>query len=463
MESHSNMSEDEINQLISDALQHGWVHQMAWNAWSGPDGLKVFNRAEGCMIYDIKGREYIDGLSGAWVANIGHGRKEIVEAMAKQAEQIAYVSPFAFLNPPAIQLSKKLVELAGEPLQRAFIGSGGAEVVDAGLAMARQYFFNLGKPKRYKAISRRGSYHGSTFGGKSLSGLKHSALDERFGPLLPGMVQVAPPNCYRCDFQLKYPDCGIMCAREIENAIKHEGPDSIAVVVGEPISVAGETAIPVAEYWPMVRQICDKYGILLMFDEVLIGMGRTGKWFACQHFGVKPDLLTTAKGIASGYAPIAALLVSSKVSDVFMGDAAVTFSHGLTYGNHAVACAAGNANISILEGENLVERSAIMGKYMLEKLQSLYSHPIVGDIRGLGLLGVIDIARDKETRSRFSPKDNFGGRLHNYLMDEGVILRVWDVIMIAPPFIVSHDEIDRIVHAIDKALTRFEKEMGIIQ
>ena len=461
MKQQPTRSEKEVDQLISDALEHGWVHQMPWNAWSAPDGLKVFERAEGSKIYDVKGREYIDGLSGAWVSNVGHGRKEIVEAMAKQAEELSYVSPFVFLNPPAIQLSKKLAEISPVPLTRVYIGSGGAEAVEAALSMARQYFFNQGQPKRYMAISRRASYHGSTFGGKSLSGLKHSALQARFGPLLPGMHHVAPPNCYRCDFGLKYPDCGIMCGREIENVIKQEGPESIAAVIGEPISVAGETAIPVPEYWPMIRETCDKYGILLIFDEVLIGMGRTGKWFACEHFGVSPDLLTTAKGIASGYIPISALLASTKVADAFKGDGSVAFAHGYTYGNHPVACAAGLANIGIIERENLVERAARMGEYMLEKMQSLYSHPIVGDIRGLGLLGVVDIAKDRETRSRFDPKDNFSGRMHNYLMDEGVILRVWDVIMIAPPFTVSHEEIDKIIDAIDKALTRFEKEMGI--
>jgi adenosylmethionine-8-amino-7-oxononanoate aminotransferase len=461
MNPQAGKSQEEVNQLISDALEHGWVHMMPWNAVSAPDGLKVFERAAGSKIYDIKGREYIDGLSGAWVSNVGHGRKEIIDAMAKQAEEIAYASPFVFLSPSAIQLAKKLAEISPEPLTRAFIASGGAEVVDTAVAMARQYFFNTGEPTRYKVITRRDSYHGSTYGGKSLSGLKHAAHDGRAGPLLPGIHQVSPPNCYRCDFGLKYPDCGIMCAREIENVIKQEGADTVAAVFGEPISVAGETAIPVPEYWPMIREICDKYGVLLIFDEVLIGMGRTGKWFGCEHFDVAPDMLTTAKGIASGYTPISALLVSDKVADAFKGDGSVVFPHGYTYGNHPVACAAGVANIGIIERDNLVERSAEMGEYMLEKMQSLYSHPIVGDIRGKGLLGVVDITKDRETRSRFAPGDNIGGRLHNYLMDEGVILRVWQVIMVAPPFTVSHEEIDKIIDAIDRALSRFEKEMGI--
>lgn len=454
-------SDEKNEDTISDALQHGWVHQMPWNAWSASDGLKVFERGVGSKIFDIKGREYIDGLSGAWVMNIGHGRKEMAEAIAKQAEELAYASPFVFLSKPAIALSKKLAEISPEPLTRVFISSGGAEAVEAAFAMARQYYFNKGEPNRYKVITRRNSYHGSTFGGKSLSGLKHNALDARFGPLVPGVIQVAPPNCYRCDFGLRYPECGVMCAREIENTIKHEGPETVAAVLGEPISVAGETAIPVKEYWPMVREICDKYGVLLIHDEVLIGMGRTGKWFACEHFNVTPDMLVTAKGIASGYVPISALIVTDEVADAFMGDAGKAFSHGYTYGNHPVACAAGITNIEIIERENLVERTAVMGGYLLEKMEDLYSHPIVGDIRGVGLLGVVDIAKDRDTRSRFEPQAQLGTKLHNYLMDEGVILRVWDVIMVAPPFIVTEEEIDQIVGAIDRALTRFENEMGI--
>ena len=272
MNPQAGRTEEEVEQLISDALNHSWVHQLPWNAMSAPDGLKVFDRAEGSKIYDIKGREYIDGLSGAWVSNVGHGRKEIIEAMSKQAEEIAYTSPFVFLSPSAIHLAKKLAEISPESLTRVFIGSGGAEAVEAALAMARQYFFNTGQPSRYKVISRRASYHGSTYGGKSLSGLKHSALDARFGPLLPGVHQVAPPNCYRCDFGLKYPDCGVMCAREIENVIKQEGPDTVAAVLGEPISVAGETAIPVPEYWPMVREICDKFRSPHLWSQV------NGEW-----------------------------------------------------------------------------------------------------------------------------------------------------------------------------------------
>jgi adenosylmethionine-8-amino-7-oxononanoate aminotransferase len=459
MDINENSRFENADQTISDALKHGWVHQAVWNSLAETDGMKVFVKGKGSKLYDIYGQEYLDGLSGAWVVNVGHGRKEIADAMAEQASELAYVSAFNFLTPPAIHLANKLLEISQNKFSRVFFGTGGADGVEAALAMARQYFFNMGKPGKNKVIARRTSYHGSSFGGKSMSGFKHSALQQRFAPLLDGVLHVAPPNCYRCEFNLKRETCGLQCAREIENVIKFEGPDSIAAVIGEPISVSGDTVIPVPEYWPIVREICDRYGVLLILDEVLVGMGRTGKWFASEHFNVVPDIVTLSKGVASGYAPISAVLVSEKVANSFMGDANVVFSHGYTYGNHPVICAAGLKNIEIIEREKLVERSAEMGKYLLERLQSLRRHPTVGDIRGLGLLAVIEVVKNRETRERFGPAAKFSLIVNKSLMEQKVFLRVWDVIQIAPPFVVTKDEIDTIVNAVDIALEKFEESI----
>jgi adenosylmethionine-8-amino-7-oxononanoate aminotransferase len=452
----------DIELLVDDALNHAWIHQLPFPAWSTPERLTIFARGEGSKLYDVQGREYIDGMSGAWVANVGHGRTEIAQAMAEQAASLAYASSFNFLSPPAVKLAAKLAEPAPEPLTRCFIGSGGAEAVEAALGMVRQYHYNRGDHGRYKIITRRGSYHGSTFGGKSLSGLRHGALDARFGPLLPGVVQVTPPGAYRSPYGFDHPEADLLAAREVERALEHEGPETVAAVFGETISVAGELYVPSPEYWQIIRAACDRHGVLLVLDEVLVGMGRTGRWFAAEHFGVAPDIMTASKGIASGYAPISAAMASAAVADPFMADAGAVFAHGYTYGNHPVACAAALKNIEILERENLVARAAQMGLRLLDGLSQLKDrHPAIGDVRGLGLLCAVDMVADRKTRAHFPPSAQMQTRVNQYLMDEGVFVRVWDVIHVAPPFVVTEAEIDRIVAALDVAIGKFEAEIGL--
>ncbi len=453
---------DDVSSLTADALKHAWIHQAPYDSWGSPDNLMIFVRGEGSKLFDAEGRAYIDGMSGAWVMNIGHGREEVAEAMADQARNLAYMSAFNFLNPPAIKLSAKLAEISPEPLTRAFLGSGGAEAVEAALAMARQFHFNQNHPARYKIITRKDSYHGSTFGGKSLSGLKHGALSARFGPLLPGIVQVTMPGAYRSPYGFDSPRADEQAALEVVRAIEHEGPDTVAAVFGETVSLSGELHIPAPEYWQIIREACDRYGVLLVLDEVLVGMGRTGKWFAAEHYGVDPDILTASKGIACGYAPVSAALASSRIADAFMGDANVTFSHGHTYGNHAVACAAALKVIEIIERENLVARAARMGTILLDKLRDLQSdHPAIGDVRGIGLLAAVDMVADQETRAHFGPEAKMQARINRYLMEQGVFLRVWDVIHVAPPFVVTEEEIDAIVTALDTAIGKFEAEVGL--
>ena len=448
--------------LIVDALEHSWVHQTPFDSLTAPDGLVVFEKGEGSTLIDIQGRRYLDALSGAWVANVGHGRAEIAEAMAEQAAKMAYTSAFQFLNKPVIEMNKKLTEIMPGSLKRIFVASGGAEAIEAALAMARQYHFNNGQPDRYQFISRQKSYHGSAFGGKSVSGLGRAGLQAMFGPLLPGAHQVTAPDTYRFE---PWPDSqtqNIQAALDVVRTIEREGPDSIAAMIGETISSAGATHIPHPEYWQIIREACDKYGVLLILDEVLVGMGRTGKWFACEHFNVEPDILTMSKGLASGYMPISAVAVSDKVSRRFEGDAQDTFSHGHTYGNHPVACAAALKNIEILEREDLVKKSAEQGSYLLEQLQTLKDrHPSVGDVRGIGLLAVVELVQDKKTKQPFGVDAKMSAQVFQYLMEERVFLRVNDVINVAPPFVITRDEIDQIVSAISKSIGRFEQNVGM--
>lgn len=449
-------------ELIAYGLEHAWVHQAAWNGLAEPDGLRVFVKGQGCFITDIHGREILDGMSGAWVVNVGHGRREIGQAMAQQAETLAYTSAFNFLNIPSIELSRKLAAITPAPLNRVFLSNSGAEAVEAALAMARQYHFNHGHKGRYKVISRRGSYHGSTFGGKSLSGFRHGVLQARFAPLLEGALHVAGPNTYRPDDGLDVKTHLMRCAREIERVIQHEGAESVAAVIGETISASAGVHIPDAEYWQTIRDICDRYGVLLILDEVLVGMGRTGKMFAFEHFGVVPDMLTLSKGVASGYAPIGALVVTDKVGDAFKGDANAAFAHGCTYGNHAVTCAASLANIDILEREDLPGNAARMGQHLRERLEALrHQHPSIGDIRQIGLLCALELVHDRASKTPFPASAGMTAKMYRYLLDECVFVRVTDVIQIAPPLIASTAEIDHLVEALSRAIGRFEQELGM--
>ena len=449
-------------EMVDYGLEHSWVHQANWNSLAEPNGLLVFEKGEGCYLTDIKGERYLDGMSGAWVVNVGHGRQEIADVMAEQARTLAYMSAFNFLNPSAIKLAQKLNDITPASLTRFFFNNSGAEAVETALALSRQYHFNRGDKGRYKIISRRGSYHGSTFGGKSVSGLIHASLQARFAPLLEGTIHVAGPDTYRPYDGMDALSYNIHCAKEIERVILHEGPASVAAVIGETISASSGVHVPPVEYWQIVRDICHRYGVLLIMDEVLVGMGRTGKLFAFEHYDVVPDILTLSKGVASGYAPIGVVAVSTDVADSFKGDASVAFSHGSTYGNHAVSSAASLKNIEILEQEQLVSKVAETEEYLLASLQELQAkHPSIGDIRGRGLIYALDLVSDRESRQVFAPEAQMPARMFRYLLDERVFLRANNVVHVAPPFISTTDEIDEIVAALDRAIGRFEADVAL--
>lgn len=454
------MFPDSIEELIAAGSKHAWVHQAPRFGRSASGDVTVFESGKGCLLYDIRGREYLDGMSGAWVVNIGHGRTEMGETMASQAGKLAYTSAFNFLTAPAIRLAQKLSDLTSGALSRVYLSNSGAEAVEAALAIARQHYFNVGQRGRYKFISRRGSYHGSAFAGKSVSGLRHALLQQRFAPLLEGCIQVAGPNTYRPEDGLDAKSYVMRCAKDIERAILHEGPDSVAAVIGEPISASAGLFVPDAEYWQAVRETCSRYGVLLILDEVLVGMGRTGRMFAHEHFGVVPDLLTLSKGVASGYAPIGATLVTPHVAASFDGDNSL--AHGCTYGNHPVTSAAALKNIEILEREKIVENASENGVYLRERLQALAQrHASIGDVRGMGMIAALELVKDRAAKTSFPAEAAMQARLSQYLMDEGVFLRVWDVIHVAPPLVSTRAEIDRLIDGLDRAIGRFEADVGM--
>lgn len=440
--------------LESRALDHLWLHSndLEWNELLG-GGLRVFERGHDATLIDVQGKEYLDGLAGLFVVAAGHGRTEIGEAMAAQARKIAYTASSNAANPVNVALAEKISSLTPGDLDRVFFCSGGSEAVESAMKIAKQVQVMRGFGKRYKVIARRGSYHGTTFGAASLTG---SASEKYFGPFMPGVSKVPNPNHYRNDFGLEGEAGDVMCARFVEQEILSQGPEHVAAVIGEPISVANGTHLPNPIYWQMLREICDRYGVLLIMDEVITGWGRTGRMFAAEHYGVVPDIMTMAKGLSSGYAPIAAVAVRSSIFDDFRPDGHA-LSHLITFGGHAVAAAAALKNIEILERENLIERSAEMGNHLFELAQKLRSHPTVGDVRGgLGMLCAIDLVKNKDTREAWGTSHPFIKHLALRTQEEGLVTRVWDVLHLAPPFVLTREEAERAIDIIDRCLTEAE-------
>jgi adenosylmethionine-8-amino-7-oxononanoate aminotransferase len=444
--------------LEQAAIDHLWPHSddIEWDEFT-ERGLRVFVSGHGSTLVDVQGREYIDGLAGLFLVNVGHGRTEIGEAMARQAAQLAYTASSNSANPAVIELAETVASLTPGDLNRVFFCSGGSEAVESALKIAKQAQVLRGFPKRYKVICRRGSYHGTTAGAMSLTA---SASERYFGPFLPGVSKIPSPNRYRNDFGLEGEDGDLLCARFLEQEILAQGPESVAAFIAEPISAANGTHLPSPGYWQEVRRICDRHGVLLIMDEVITGYGRTGAMFAAEHYGVVPDLMTMAKGISSGYAPVAAVAVREAVFEPFTvhGNA---FNHLLTFGGHAVAAVAALKNIEILREEELAARSAELGAYVYEQAQGLLAHPSVGDVRGgLGLLCAIDLVKDKTTKEAWGTGHPFIKQLGLRTQERGLITRVWDVLHIAPPLVVTRPEIDRILDIVDGCLTELEREFA---
>lgn len=446
--------------LYNRALDHVWIHSGNYVELAEQQGMHVFERGEGSLLYDARGDAWIDGIAGLWVVNAGHGRQEIAQAMADQASQLAYVSSSSYTSVPAVQLAETLAQLTPGDLERVFFCSGGSEAVESAVKIAKQVQVLRGYPKRYKIIARRGSYHGMTWGAMSLTTGNRTQMERFFGPMMPGVYHVPSPNHYRNDFGLAGEEGDIMCAKWVEQEILFQGPETVAAVIGEPISSANGLHIPSPKYWQLLREICDRHGVLLIMDEVINGFGRTGKWFAAEHFGVVPDIMTMAKGLSSGYAPIAATVVRPSVYEAFM-EGENTLSHLLTFGGQAVAAAAAIKNIEILGREALPQRSAEMGRYLVQSLQQMADqHPTVGDVRGLGLYSALELVKDKSSKEKIERDSDYVKQLNQEIAERRLLTRVWNIVHIAPPLVVTKEEIDRIVTILDESLSTVEKKYG---
>jgi adenosylmethionine-8-amino-7-oxononanoate aminotransferase len=454
-------SPEEVQDYVDRGLANLWVHTQQYTDLAKPDGMKIFVKGEGIWLWDMKGRRFIDAMSGLWVTNIGHGRPELAEAAAEQMRNLGYINTFAYTSMPAIDLAAKIATLLPSNLNKLFFANSGSEAVDTAIRFAKTYQYNIGEKKRFKVISRRGSYHGMSGGALSVNFAQYTnrvAVE----PLIPGAVPVEGVNCYRCPFEKTYPDCDVYCARTVERAIQYEKPETIAAFIGEPISSANGAFVPPPGYWATIRQLCDKYGILLIWDEVINGFGRTGKWFAAEHFPEQPDLMTMAKGISSGYLPISGVAVSDKVAQAFVGDKSKTFPGGITFGTHPVSCAVALRNIEIMEAEGLVDNAARVGAYLKQRIEDLMAvHPTIGVVNGIGLMLSVEIVKDRTTRETFTEADGMADKLSTALFEEGILCRAGTSINIAPPLCITEAEADDLVARLDRALTFAERAVGV--
>src|SRR6516162_2804132 len=415
----------------------------------------VMVEGRGAMLTDADGREYIDGLSCLWNVNVGHGRAELAQAAAEQMSRLAFVSSYAgTTNIPAIRLAERLCGLSYPNISGVYLTTGGAESNESAFKMARYYWKVQGRPNKVKIISRVHAYHGLTLGAMSATGM--AAFHKMFGPLAPDFLQIPAPYAYRWPSN---GDVGVEAADALEKAILREGPDTIAAFIAEPVMGAGGVIPPPPAYFPHVREICDRHNVLLIADEVITGFGRTGRWFALGHWNVEPDLVSFAKGVTSGYLPLGGVIASKHVHEAIeSAPADRKFMHAATYSGHPVCCAVGLRNVEIIESEGLVERAAVVGRRLLAGLEELRDLPVVGDVRGLGMMCGVELVTDRSTKA---PAMGLGGRFTREALARGLLARmragsadppIGDTICLAPPLSTPTEILDRIPQILREAI-----------
>lgn len=431
-----------------DALRHIFIRAQMSEFVKAP--LLMAN-AQDVFYWDIHGKCYLDAISGIYVASVGHNNENVTQAIKDQFDRLAFSPVMHGSNPVAVRLAKKLAELAPDDLNAVKLLSGGSEATEAAIKMARQYHRLKGNGTKFKIISRYHSWHGSTLGSLSAGGLpSRRAVNE---PLAPGFVHVFPPMCYRCPFGKEYPSCELTCASLIEDVIEMEDPSTVAALMVEPIGHTGGIIDPPPEYLPQLREICDRNDVLLIFDEIITGAGRTGQMFAAETFGVTPDLLCLGKGISGGYAPLSALLCRQHIADTFWGDPQENpgFVEGHTFEGNPIACAAGLATIDEIESRDLLANVRAMGERLRAGLEGLRHHNIIGDIRGKGLLLGLEFVQDGTTKERFDPP--LGVEIGKRALENGLLTRFdphW--LALGPPLIIDGEQVDKIVKLLDDSI-----------
>ncbi|SIN90725.1 Adenosylmethionine-8-amino-7-oxononanoate aminotransferase [Singulisphaera sp. GP187] len=461
------MSKSTMPELISEAqtTEEAFLRQIfirdQMAEWSRSP--LIMARAEDVYYWDVNGKRYVDALSGIYVASVGHNNRRVIEAIRRQFDTLTFSPPMHGTNPVAIQLANLLAELAPGDLSVVKLQCGGSEVTEAAIKLARQYHRLTGSPGKYKIISRYQSWHGSTLGALSASGLKSRRTVNE--PLAPGFLHVFPPTCYRCPFGKTYPGCGITCASIIESVIEMEDPATVAAIMVEPIGHTGGIIDPPEEYLPMLREVCDRHNILLIFDEIITGIGRTGQMFAAETFGVVPDVLCVAKGLSGGYAPLSAMICRRPIADAFWGPIAENpgFVEGHTFEGNPISCAAGIAVLQEILERDLCQNARTQGDRLRLHFQKMAeTHGVIGDIRGKGLFQAIEFARDPATKKSFPAEMAFGVRVGRRALEKGLLCRFdpnW--IAFGPPLTTTSDQLDEMVSILDASLTEILQEIHV--
>jgi putrescine aminotransferase len=418
----------------------------------GEKKSRIITRADDVYIYDVDGNRILDGMSGLWCVNAGYGRDELVDAAEKQMRELPYYNSFfQCANPPSIELSRMLQEVTQPQLNHAFYTGSGSEAIDTLIRIVRRYWELMDQPERQIVIARENAYHGSTIGGTSLGGMKLQRAQG--GMLVPGIEHIEQPYWFGSDRSLTPDEFGLQAARALERKIEEMGADKVAAFVAEPIQGAGGVIIPPETYWPEIQRICNDCGVLLVTDEVICGFGRLGEWFGADYYGVRPDLITFAKGVTSGYLPLGGVMVGDRVSDVLI-DKGGEFFHGFTYSGHPAACAVAIENIRIIQREKLVDyvRDDI-GPYLQEKWHTLSEHPLVGETRMVGLMGALELVKNKSPLELFDKDDGVGTKCRDLSVNNGLVMRaVGETMVVAPPLILTHDQADELVEKAWKCL-----------
>ena len=456
-DSGEHMSDDyDIADLNQKARDHLWMHFTQLGSYADRE-VPIIVRGDGCQLWDAHGKRYLDALSGLFTVQLGHGRRDLAEAAARQAETLEYFPIWSYAHPPAIELASTLAALAPGDLNRVFFTTGGSEAVESAWKLARQYFRAKGEGQRYKVIARETAYHGSTLGALAITGVP--SLRTPFEPLTPGASHVPNTNRYRHPLGK---DDAAFCdwlTESIEDRILWEGPETVAAIYLEPVQNAGGCFVPPPGYFPKVREICDKYGILLISDEVICAFGRLGEMFGCERYGYLPDMITCAKGLTSGYSPLGAVICRDHLAEPFLAGSS-SFLHGITFGGHPVSCAVGVRNLELFEEEHVLEHVRANEAGFRERIEGLRDIPIVGDVRGAGYFLALELVADPETEAHFTKEqgeDLLRGFLSPKLFAEGLICRADDrgdpVVQLSPPLIAGDDEFDEIEAILRRCLT----------
>ncbi len=415
-------------------------------------GPRIITHAEGVYLWDSQGERLLDGMGGLWCVNVGYGRKELGEVAMQQMNRLAYYNTFfKTSHEPAVELSERLAGLLPEGLEHIFYANSGSEANDTALRLVRQYWARRGQPERTIVISRRHAYHGSTIAAASLGGM--ASMHDIPGIPIPDVIHVEPPYAWEAGADADDGDFAIKAADAVEEAIVQAGPENVAAFIGEPVMGAGGVIVPPPGYWARVQEICKRYDILLIADEVICGFGRTGNWFGAQTFGIEPDVLTMAKGLSSGYLPISAVAINARVAHHLLHEGG-RLAHGFTYSGHPVAAAVALENLNIIERENLVGHVRdVVGPRLQGGLKSQLDHPLVGEVRGVGAMAAVELTSDKASRSAFDPMGSVATRVRNLCFERGLVTRaVREGLVFSPPLVISEAEIDELVSILKACL-----------